>query len=66
VRREAHVAQLAYYEASAAKHYPDPSAVAEDELGAYLVLRAGVMQEQAGIAWCDEILQAFGADGADR
>ena len=65
VRREAHVAQLAYYEASAAKHYPDPSAVAEDALGAYLVLRAGVMQEQAGIAWCDEILQAFGA-GAER
>ncbi|KRC65281.1 transcriptional regulator [Aeromicrobium sp. Root236] len=61
-RRQAHVAQLAYYEASAAKHYPDPPAVAEDELGAYLVLRAGIMQEQTGIAWCDEILQAFGTD----
>jgi len=61
-RRQAHLAQLAYYEASAAKHYPDPSAVAEDELGAYLVLRAGIMQEQTGIAWCDEILQAFGMD----
>ena len=66
VRRAAHVAQFAYYEASAAKHYPDPSAIAEDELGAYLVLRAGFMQEQTGIAWCDEILQALGADGADR
>lgn len=65
-RREAHVAQLAYYEASAAKHYPDPSAVGEDELGAYLVLRAGFMQEQMGIAWCDEILQAFGVEGTDR
>ena len=31
---QAHVAQLAYYEASAAKHYPDPSALDEDELGA--------------------------------
>jgi DNA-binding PadR family transcriptional regulator len=61
-RREAHVAQLAYYEASAAKHYPDPTAVREDELGAFLVLRAGIMQEQTGIAWCDEILQAFGAE----
>lgn len=63
VRREAHVAQLAYYEASAAKHYPDPSAVGEDDLGAYLVLRAGIMQERTGIAWCDEILQAFGVEG---
>lgn len=63
-RRETHVATLAYYEASAAKHFPDPSAVDEDEMGAYLVLRAGVMQEQTGIAWCDEILQAF--EGIDR
>ncbi len=61
-RRESHVEQLAYYEASAAKHYPDPSAIGEDELGAYLVLRGGLMQEQTAIAWCDEILQAFGAD----
>jgi len=60
-RRAAHVTQLAYYEASAAKHYPDPAAVADDELGAYLVLRGGFIQEQSGIAWCDEILQAFGA-----
>ena len=65
-RRAAHVAQLAYYEASAAKHYPDPSAVTDDELGAYLVLRGGLIQEQSGIAWCDEILQAFGAEGAER
>ena len=62
-RREAHASQLAYYESSAARHYPDPSAVDEDELGAYLVLRAGIMQEQTGVAWCDEILQAFGASG---
>lgn len=62
-RREAHVAQLAYYEASAAKHYPDPSAVGDNELGAYLVLRAGIMQEQTGITWCDEILHAFGVEG---
>jgi DNA-binding PadR family transcriptional regulator len=61
-RREAHVAQLAYYEESAAKHYPDPSAVADDDLGAYLVLRAGIRQEQSGIGWCDEILQAFGSE----
>ena len=65
-RREAHVALLAYYEASAAKHYPDPSAVDEDDIGPYLVLRAGIMQEQMGIAWCDEILQAFGVEEAER
>jgi DNA-binding PadR family transcriptional regulator len=65
-RREAHVAQLAYYQASAAKHYPDPSAVDDDEIGAYLVLRAGIMQEETGMAWCDEILQAFRVEDAER
>ena len=63
LRRQVHIEQLGYYEASAAKHYPDPSAVGEDELGAYLVLRGGFIQEQSGIAWCDEILQALGVHG---
>ena len=62
VRRAAHAAQLAFYEASAAKHYPDPASLKNDELGAYLVLRAGILAEQHGLIWCDEILQAFGSE----
>jgi DNA-binding PadR family transcriptional regulator len=62
VRRAAHAAQLAFYEANAAKHYPDPASLKNDELGAYLVLRAGILAEQHGLNWCDEILQAFGSE----
>lgn len=59
VRRRAHEEQLAYYLESAKRFYPDPSALSTDELGAYLVLRGGILAEQGGLAWCDEILQAF-------
>jgi DNA-binding PadR family transcriptional regulator len=62
VRRRAHQEQLAYYEESAAKFYPDPDAVSDDEIGGWLVLRGGMLAEQAGITWCDEILQRL----ADR
>ncbi|MDR7085580.1 DNA-binding PadR family transcriptional regulator [Aeromicrobium panaciterrae] len=62
VRRAAHEAQIAYYEASAQRHYPEPASLREDELGAYLVLRGGILAEQTGMAWCDEILQAFEAE----
>ncbi len=62
VRRAAHEAQIAYYEASAQRHYPDPASLREDELGAYLVLRGGILAEQTGMTWCDEILQAFEAE----
>jgi DNA-binding PadR family transcriptional regulator len=56
-RRQAHVERLAYYEDSAVKHYPRPDDVADAELGGWLVLRGGILAEQTGIAWCDEILQ---------
>jgi DNA-binding PadR family transcriptional regulator len=61
-RRAAHAAQIAYYEASAEKHYPDPTSLKDDELGAYLVLRGGILAEQHALAWCDEVLQAFGSE----
>jgi DNA-binding PadR family transcriptional regulator len=66
VRRHAHEAQLGYYIESAAKHYPDPEALRDDELGAWLVLRGGMLAEQTGIAWCDEILQRLAPDEAER
>ncbi|MET0467856.1 MAG: PadR family transcriptional regulator [Aeromicrobium sp.] len=57
VRRRAHEAQLAYYTDSAATYFPDPEAVHADDLGRWLVLRGGILVEEAGLAWCDEILQ---------
>jgi DNA-binding PadR family transcriptional regulator len=62
-RRRAHEQQLAYYLASAARFYPRPDEVADDELGGWLVLRGGILAEQTGIAWCDEILQRLVPDG---
>lgn len=61
-RRAQHEEQLAYYEASAARFYPDPAAIQPEALGSWLVLRGGMLAEGAGIAWCDEILAALGAD----
>ncbi|WP_456696631.1 PadR family transcriptional regulator [Aeromicrobium sp. P5_D10] len=61
VRRRAHEAKLAYYLDSAAKYYPDPDALGTDELGGWLALRGGILAEQTGIAWCDEILQRLEA-----
>ncbi|MFT4298196.1 MAG: PadR family transcriptional regulator [Aeromicrobium sp.] len=61
-RRADHAAQLAEYEASAARFYPDPEAVPADHLGAWLVLRGGIRAERGGLEWCDEILQSLGED----
>jgi DNA-binding PadR family transcriptional regulator len=59
-RRAAHAQLLAAYEASERKFYPDPSALADDQLGGWLALRGGIRVERGGIEWCDEILQALG------
>ena len=59
-RREAHAAQLASYRASETKHFPDPSDIPEELVGAWLALRGGVRVEQNGIEWCDEILDRLG------
>lgn len=58
-QRDHHAERLAYYEANAAKNYPDPSAVPPAELGAYLVLRGGIRTERAYVEWCDEMLAAL-------
>lgn len=59
-RRAEHTALLARYEASEKKHYPDPSALTGSQLGAYLTLRGGILQEHRSIEWCDEILSRLG------
>lgn len=58
-----HAAKLADYEASSARFYPDPSAIPDEQLGAWLVLRGGIRAEQGGIEWCEEILQALDPPG---
>ncbi|MDQ3158319.1 MAG: PadR family transcriptional regulator [Actinomycetota bacterium] len=55
-RRDQHRAQLDYYLADAAKNFPDPTAIPDELVGAYLVLRGGIRAEQGGMEWCDEIL----------
>lgn len=55
-RRDAHRAQLDLYLADAAGTFPDPGAIPEALVGAYLVLRGGIRAEQGGLEWCEEIL----------
>jgi hypothetical protein len=56
-RRSQHAAQLAAYEDSAARYYPDPAALTDEQVGPYLVLRGGLRAEAGAVAWCDEILE---------
>lgn len=56
-RRDQHARQLASYEQSAAKYYPDPASLAPEAVGPYLVLRGGIRTETHGVEWCDEILE---------
>ena len=60
-RRDEHVEQLAYYEASREKFYPTPPSPDSEEAGAYLVLRGGITAERQGIGWCDEVLAFLGS-----
>lgn len=65
-RRRTHVERLAYYEQSAAKHYPRPDRLTGDEVGGWLVLRGGILAEQTGVAWCEEILQSLAGGDVER
>lgn len=60
-RRATHAEQLAFYTDSAERFYPDPDTLTDDQLGGWLVLRGGILAEQAGLDWCDEVLQRLGA-----
>lgn len=61
-RRAAHASTLAIYEASEARFYPHPAKLTDADLGPWLALRGGIRVERGGIEWCDEILQALGAE----
>lgn len=51
-----HREQLAAYETSEKKFYPDPTNLTANEIGSWLALRGGLSREKHGIAWCEEIL----------
>ncbi|MGO4257194.1 PadR family transcriptional regulator [Marmoricola sp. RAF53] len=53
-----HRTRLAHYEGLAARDYPDPAALTDQDLDTYLVLRGGILQETFWIAWITEYLQA--------
>ena len=54
--RDEHAAQLAYFEANCARHYPDPSSLSDEERPTYAVLRGGIRTERAMLEWCDEMV----------
>jgi DNA-binding PadR family transcriptional regulator len=66
VRRSEHSTQLSAYENSAAKFYPDPTALTDEQVGPYLVLRGGMRAEAGAIEWCDEILSHLGGGAGPR
>ncbi|WP_018134641.1 PadR family transcriptional regulator [Acaricomes phytoseiuli] len=59
IRRQlaAHQERLSYFEAEAARNYPEPAALTPDQLPLYLVLRGGIRSEESYIGWCQEMLQ---------
>ncbi|HEY9545330.1 MAG TPA: PadR family transcriptional regulator [Solimonas sp.] len=55
-----HQERLAYFHALMKTHYPKPAALTGRKMGHYLGLRCGVMNEESGIAWCNEALALLG------
>jgi DNA-binding PadR family transcriptional regulator len=58
-RRAQHATVLADYAASAAKFFPDPTSLDDEQVGPYLALRGGIRLEQSGLDWCDEITRTL-------
>lgn len=59
--RAAHARQLEYYRQQERGAYPDPDALSDEELPAWLVLRGGIRQEAGYVRWCDEMLSVLRA-----
>lgn len=54
--RELHAQLLAYYEKDCERWYPEPGAIAADDLPAWLVLQGGIGHERFLVDWCTQIL----------
>ncbi|MDO9380948.1 MAG: PadR family transcriptional regulator [Nocardioidaceae bacterium] len=67
VRRHlvAHRERLEGFRRSSERHYPDPGALAPEDVGPYLVLRGGIRTEEAVVAWCEEIIATSAVTPAD-
>jgi len=59
-RAETHRERLAYYRADEARTFPDVAALDETQRAQYAVLRGGILLEEAGLAWCEEIVGLLG------
>ena len=59
-RAETHRERLAYYRADEARTFPDVDALDETQRAQYAVLRGGILLEEAGLAWCEEIAGLLG------
>lgn len=62
--RDRHTERLDVYRAIEKRDFPDPAALSGQKLHQHLVLRAGIMAEQAQVAWCDEAIEALRGDGS--
>jgi len=58
--RELHAQLLAYYLKDAERWYPEPTAVAEADLPAWLVLQGGIGHERFLVDWCTQVLTTLG------
>lgn len=56
-----HRTRLAHYRALAARDYPEPDRLSEQQRDTYLVLRGGILQETFWIAWLTEYLEVHDA-----
>ena len=56
------VERLEHYRALCARDYPDPSTLTGLELDQYLVLRGGILGDEASTAWLREYLTAHGRE----
>ncbi|MEQ8858985.1 MAG: PadR family transcriptional regulator [Pseudomonadales bacterium] len=56
-RRQQHQQRLALYERIRSNHYRTPTRLPARKRGIYLALSAGIRQETASLAWCDEALK---------
>lgn len=57
-RLDDHRVRLAHYETLRDRDYPDPTALSDQRLDQYLVLRGGVLMEEFWIRWLTEYLEA--------
>ncbi|MDD9347463.1 PadR family transcriptional regulator [Mumia sp.] len=54
-RAETHRERLAYYRADEARNFSDADALDDGQRAQYAVLRGGLLLEQAGLDWCEEV-----------